>query len=297
MKREKTYNYTYRIDNLINGKYYYGKHSAESLDNDYMGSGKLITAAIEKYKPWNFKKTILKTFSTSEEAFAHEAELVTQQEVDNPMCYNIALGGYGGNLIAGKSEEEKSVIYKKISQSNKGKKKNRTEEQLAEWKHTLSIANKGKKLTPEQRKQISETRKTNGLSAGENNPMYGKHHSEESKKKMSENRKGRPSPNKGVPQSEETKRKISNTLKGNTIPEEVRKKISNTLKGRTFSEETLSKKRKSKIITDKMPPNILVRYSLSPGDVFAGNKPMAEQLGISTATISNWKAWGWVCNN
>lgn len=257
MKREKIYHYTYRIDNLINGKYYYGKHSAESLDNDYMGSGKLIIKAIDKWGIENFKKTILKTFPTSEEAFAHEAEIVTQKEVDDPMCYNIALGGYGGNLIAGKSEEEKSAIHKKIS----------------------------------------ETRKTNGLSAGENNPMYGKHHSEESKKKMSENLKGYPSPNKGVPLPEETKRKISNTLKGCTIPEEVRKKISNTLKGRTFSEETLSKKRKSKIITDKMPLNILVRYSLSPGDVFAGNKPMAEQLGISTATISNWKAWGWVCNN
>lgn len=87
--------YTYRIDNLINGKYYIGKHSSESLDDDYMGSGPLIKAAIAKYGIDNFKKTILKTFPTSEEAFEHEAQIVTMAEVNDPMCYNIQLGGKG----------------------------------------------------------------------------------------------------------------------------------------------------------------------------------------------------------
>ena len=87
--------YTYRIDNLINGKYYIGKHSSESLDDKYMGSGPLIKAAIAKYGIKNFKKTILKTFSTSEEAFEHEAQIVTMAEVNDPMCYNVQPGGKG----------------------------------------------------------------------------------------------------------------------------------------------------------------------------------------------------------
>ena len=87
--------YTYRIDNLINGKYYIGKHSSDSLDDDYMGSGTLIKAAIAKYGIDNFKKTILKTFPTSEEAFEHEAQIVTMVEVNDPMCYNVQLGGKG----------------------------------------------------------------------------------------------------------------------------------------------------------------------------------------------------------
>ena len=41
--------------------------------------------------------------------------------------------------------------------------------------------------------------------SGEDNPWYGKHHSEESKKKMSEARKG-------IPKTEEWKRKIKTTL-------------------------------------------------------------------------------------
>ena len=88
--------YTYRIDNLINGKYYIGKHSSESLDDGYMGSGTRIKAAIAKYGIENFKKTILKTFPTSEEAFEHEAQIVTMAEVNDPMCYNIQPGGKGG---------------------------------------------------------------------------------------------------------------------------------------------------------------------------------------------------------
>lgn len=87
--------YTYRIDNLINGKYYIGKHSSDSLDDGYMGSGTRIKAAIAKYGVENFRKTILKTFSTSEEAFEHEAQIVTMAEVNDPMCYNIQLGGMG----------------------------------------------------------------------------------------------------------------------------------------------------------------------------------------------------------
>ena len=87
--------YTYRIDNLINGKYYIGKHSSESLDDGYMGSGTLIKAAIAKYGIENFKKTILEIFSTSEEAFEHEAQIVTMAEVNDPMCYNIQPGGEG----------------------------------------------------------------------------------------------------------------------------------------------------------------------------------------------------------
>ena len=99
--------YVYRIDNLINGKYYIGKHSAKSLDNDYMGSGKLIIKAIDKWGIENFKKTILKTFPTSAEAFDYEAELVTQELVDDPMCYNLKKGGEGGSTKQFTDEEIK----------------------------------------------------------------------------------------------------------------------------------------------------------------------------------------------
>ena len=46
-----------------------------------------------------------------------------------------------------------------------------------------------------------------------NNPFKGKAHTEETRKLISENTKGRVAPNKGKPHSEETKRKISEKRK------------------------------------------------------------------------------------
>ena len=50
--------------------------------------------------------------------------------------------------------------------------------------------------------------------------------SEETRRKMSEAKKGKPSPNKGKPHSEEHRRKISEAMKGKTLSEETRRKIS-----------------------------------------------------------------------
>ena len=67
----------------------------------------------------------------------------------------------------------------------------------------------------------------------------GKHHSEESRKKMSEARKGKPSWMNGKQHSEETRKKISDALKGKNHPffskhhsVEARKKMSEVHKGK-----------------------------------------------------------------
>ena len=84
---------------------------------------------------------------------------------------------------------------------------------------------------------------------GESHPMYGKHHSDESKKKMSEVRKGKPKTeewrkrigeaNKGKKMSEEARRKMSEARKGKHLSEEHKKKIGEA--SRNMSEETRNK--------------------------------------------------------
>ena len=70
---------------------------------------------------------------------------------------------------------------------------------------------------------ISEGGNVNRTMVGENNPFYGKHHSEEAKQKMSENN-GRFF--LGKQRSEETRQKISESEKGKKVSEETRQKLS-----------------------------------------------------------------------
>ena len=83
------------------------------------------------------------------------------------------------------------------------------------------------KHSAETKKKISKALK------GEANYWFGKHLSEEHKKKLSE-------AHKGLKASEETKKKISESLKGRQHSEETKKKISDAHKGvkrKKFSEE------------------------------------------------------------
>ena len=82
----------YKITNKVNGKYYIGKHQTKDLNDGYMGSGKLLKFAINKYGIENFTKEILHTFKTEEEMNAKEKELVVISE----QTYNLNEGGYGG---------------------------------------------------------------------------------------------------------------------------------------------------------------------------------------------------------
>ena len=68
---------------------------------------------------------------------------------------------------------------------------NKTEEEMREIGRKISEALKGRKATEEQKEKMR----------GNNNPMYGKHHSEETRKKISEI-------NKGKCRTEEFKRKL-----------------------------------------------------------------------------------------
>ena len=77
----------------------------------------------------------------------------------------------------------------------------------------------------ESRKKLSETRK------GENNPNYGKTFSEETRKKMSEAHKGENNPNYGKTFSKEHRKKIGKAMKGKTLSEKTKQKMSESHKG------------------------------------------------------------------
>lgn len=105
--------YTYKIVNLINKKYYIGRH----IDNGrvYRGSGTALKSAYNKYGEDAFVFGILYYYDSEEEMIQGEKDIVTRIEVKNNMCYNLTEGGNGG--IKGFSFNENSKL--KMSKSRK----------------------------------------------------------------------------------------------------------------------------------------------------------------------------------
>lgn len=97
MQINRKYHYFYKITNNINGHFYYGVHNTDKLDDGYMGSGKRLHLAYEKYGMENFTKEILKFFDSSAEAFEYEAKVVNEILVSDPNCYNCTNGGFYWN--------------------------------------------------------------------------------------------------------------------------------------------------------------------------------------------------------
>ena len=110
-----TFCYFYKITNLINNKFYYGVHKTKKLNDKYLGSGTRLDAAKKKYGRENFRRDILFFFKTYKDALIYEAFIVNKEMVDNPNCYNLIVGGTGGNKKPGfkYSVESKKLMSEK----------------------------------------------------------------------------------------------------------------------------------------------------------------------------------------
>lgn len=148
------------------------------------------------------------------------------------------------------------------------------------------------------RKKISESKV--GKVSGENNPMYGKHHSDETKQKISDaqwmkqpdytpekhpmygrNRSGSLNPMYGRKQSEETKKLISKIHKGKTISEEHRRRLSIARKGKKLGPRSEETRRKiSEGVLRNLEDHPEIREKLSQASM--GNTPWNKGLTKET---------------
>jgi len=108
---------------------------------------------------------------------------------------------------------------KKLSEAHKGKNtwtKGRHWKLSEETKQKMSKAGKGRIFTKEWREKISKA--LTGNFVGNKNPFYGRRHTEETKRKISEKRKGRNSGRDNASKRPEVRKKISESKKGEKNP-------------------------------------------------------------------------------
>lgn len=112
------FGFIYITTNKINGRQYIGRcaYNRKNGWEDYLGSGKLLKQAIDKYGRENFSREIVLECSTEEELNLAEIKLISDNDAcSNPKYYNIAEGGTGGNTRLGYTDEEYDEYCKKIS--------------------------------------------------------------------------------------------------------------------------------------------------------------------------------------
>ena len=208
--------YIYEILNKMNDKNYIGQRRCPEgifpdQDVKYMGSGKLIIRAREKYNHECFSKKILAVTEKREVIEILEKFFITMYKSEGKAEYNISEGGQGGNL----GEE----CNRRISLALKGHPvSEETRKKFRETRKGRVSPNKGKKMSEEQKKKLSESHK------GKGHPV-----SEETRKKISVNTK--------MAMTDEVCRKISekNIIRFSNIEE--RRKLSEAHKGKIISEE------------------------------------------------------------
>ena len=182
-QKQKKYHFIYKTTDTRNGNFYIGMHSTENLKDGYVGSGTRLKHLIYKHGKEIFNMEILEFLPNRESLKKREIEIVNSDLLLEEKCMNLKPGGYGGfnnkeHMMkvskAGNKEflekmqddEYKKKFSKKLSDANKKQFLDGRREKIYFYNWS------GKTHSQETKKKLSETRKGTGV--GENNSVYGR---------------------------------------------------------------------------------------------------------------------------
>jgi len=227
------YGYIYKTTNTVNGKFYIGKCVSESFrGTQYLGSGKLLRAAVKKYGKDKFIVELVEECSNNEDLCQQEIFWIKKLNAqDLNIAYNLADGGQGGSARRGVPMSEETKLKMHLTAVN------RSPERKAEISEICRQAQLG-------RKQSDETREKRRQS------MLGKNsrpHTEEEKKQLSLARRGKLLGEENPAKRPEVRKKISLSKMNHSVSEETRLKISESNRTRGVSDETRMKQRLARI--------------------------------------------------
>lgn len=151
----------YKTTNIINGKFYIGKHKTKDLNDGYIGSGQLLKRAVKKYGIDNFHKEILHICESEKQMNTLEKILVVPDVETN---YNLCPGGHGGwgyinQFITSEEMSRRGKIggNKFVERLRiEGRLKSQKPKQIKQKAQRIAW-NKGKPRDEETRKKISQT--------------------------------------------------------------------------------------------------------------------------------------------
>ena len=171
----------YKTTNLVNNKYYIGKHKQPTFEFDgYLGSGSIIKRAIEKYGKRSFIRETLAVFECEQECYNAEKQILAECWQDEN-CYNLESGGRGGKTVS--KESRKRMSEAALKRGAHGPHTEETKRKIS--KNHNSPGMSGKTQSEETKRKMREK-------------SLGRKHTEESKSIMSAAKKGKAPWNKGI---------------------------------------------------------------------------------------------------
>lgn len=178
---QKTYYTIYKITNQIDGKIYIGSHKTKNLNDRYMGSGKYLKYAQDKYGIEKFEKEILFMFDTAQEMYAKEAEIVDEQFIAENNTYNIKVGGFGGFDYLNQWPENPTHTRDHMQRMSALGAESRNNERRNRFANDIYRRNWGEMSTQRQLEQYA---------AGRMPGMLGKRHNTDTKRMISQKKRG-----------------------------------------------------------------------------------------------------------
>ena len=259
------YGIIYKTTNLVNGKIYVGQTTMD--DENYLGSGSVLLQAVKKYGRKNFKRETLRECENQRELDIWEHVYIKKlHSQDDSVGYNI-LPGTSYDFGSGSPAKIPSVQEKMPI---------KMQERLASgWKPEHRLTSEHYEKHSKRMREYFQTHEhwlKGRKIEKEKHSMFGKHHSEESKLKMSRNHAdvrgennpffdnhtmtGDKNPFFGHHHTEEVKRKQSEVMKEyyrthdnpwkgkhREITEEQKKKQSESMKSKIWITNGVDNKR------------------------------------------------------
>lgn len=164
-RKQKKYHFLYKTTCKTTGKFYVGMHSSDSLEDGYLGSGKILGYSRHKYGDENHTREILEICESREQLKSREKEIVNEDMLKDPLNMNLKYGGEGGftkesSSKGARNRNKKYGLPLNLLKSRGFKNKKHSEKSLIQLKETFK---KNKHAVGERNSQFGTIWLTNGI--------------------------------------------------------------------------------------------------------------------------------------